>query len=107
MRILIVRLSAMGDIIHAMPAVAGLRAAFPNSQIDWAIEERWTSLLSSRTPAASGIDAALSPEQPLVNMVHAVHMRRWRQAPFSRATRQEMRSLRGRLRELKYDHAID
>ena len=107
MRILIVRLSAMGDIIHAMPAVAGLRAAFPNSQIDWAIEERWTSLLSSRTPAESEIDAALSPEQPLVNLVHAVHMRRWRQSPFSAATLQEIRSLRARLRELKYDHAID
>jgi len=107
MRILIVRLSAMGDIIHAMPAVAGLRAALPDSHIDWAIEERWTPLLSARSPAELGMDAAPSPEQPLVNIVHAVHMRRWRQAPLSATTRQEIRSLRARLRELHYDHAID
>lgn len=107
MRILIVRLSAMGDIIHAMPAIAGLRSAFPDSRIDWAIEERWVPLLSARTPVQSGVDAPPSPEQPLVNIVHAVHMRRWRQSPFSTTTRQEIRSLRGRLCGLKYDHAID
>src|SRR3954464_1442043 len=105
MRILIVRLSAMGDIIHAMPAVAGLRVAFPDSRIDWAVEERWSSLLSARTSTAA--DDALSPEQPLVNSIHPVHMRRWRQAPFSRNTRDEIRGLRGRLRELKYDHVVD
>ena len=105
MRILIVRLSAMGDIIHAMPAVAGLRAQFPDSRIDWAIEERWSSLLSSR--AISDDSASVSPEQPLVNFVHRVHMRRWRQHPFSSLTRQEMRELRSRLLELGYDHVID
>src|SRR5438067_8182196 len=105
MRILIVRLSAMGDIIHAMPAVAGLRAQFPDSRIDWAIEERWSPLLTSREISDTG--ASVSPEQPLVNFVHRVHMRRWRQHPFSSVTRQEMRALRSRLREFNYDHVID
>src|SRR5205814_2108606 len=59
MRILIVRLSAMGDIIHAMPAVAGLRAAFPESRIDWAIEERWSPLLRAR-PSGTDDDVLLS-----------------------------------------------
>ena len=107
MRILIVRLSAMGDIIHAMPAVAGLRRDFPDSRIDWAIEERWTPLLSVRTPAQLGTDGQLSSEQPLVNIVHPVHMRRWRQSPLSSTTRRELGTLRSRLRELNYDHAID
>lgn len=107
MRILIVRLSAMGDIIHAMPAVAGLRREFPNAQIDWAVEERWSALLTARPPATSSGESPLSPEQPLVNLVHAVHMRRWRQSPFLSSTRQEMRALRSRLRELKYDRVID
>ena len=107
MRTLIVRLSAMGDIIHAMPAVAGLRAALPDSRIDWAIEERWTSLLTARPPAEAAKDMVLSPEQPLVNVVHPVHMRRWRRSPFSSITRHEMRALRDHLRELKYDHVID
>src|SRR3954470_21814225 len=105
MRILIVRLSAMGDIIHAMPAVAGLRAQFPDSRIDWAIEERWSPLLTSRE--ISDTRASVSPEQPLVNFVHCVHMRRWRQHPFSSVTRQEIRELRSRLREFNYDHVID
>ena len=106
MRILIVRLSAMGDIIHAMPAVAGLRRDFPDSRIDWAIEERWASLLTARKSIPAD-ELPLSPEQPLVNVVHPVHMRRWRQSPFSGTTRNEIRSLRARLRELKYDHVID
>src|SRR5690242_17867352 len=103
MRVLIVRLSAMGDIIHAMPAVAGLRRAFPDLEIDWAIEERWASLLSARQASDSG----LSPEQPLANVVHRVHMRRWRKSPFSRSTRTELTALRTRLRAIHYDHVID
>jgi len=107
MRILIVRLSAMGDIIHAMPAVAGLRRDFPESRIDWAIEERWAPLLTARKSMPADGDPPLSPDQPLANVVHPVHMRRWRQSPLSGTTWNEIRALRARLRELKYDHAID
>lgn len=64
-------------------------------------------LLSARGPSQFGIDCQLSSAQPLVNIVHPVHMRRWKQSPFSSTTRQEMRTLRSRLRELDYDHAID
>ncbi len=102
MRILIVRLSAMGDVIHAMPAVAGLRRAFPDVELDWAIEERWASLVSAGETAA-----ALSPEQPLANVVHRVHMRRWRKSPFSNSTMTELRALKQRLRAVQYDHVID
>jgi len=107
MKVLIVRLSAMGDVIHAMPAVAGLRAAIPDSVIDWAIEERWMPLLSSRPPAEAGGEMALSPEQPLVNAVHPVHMRRWRNSLLSRNTLHEIGILRHDLRELQYEVAID
>ena len=44
-RLLIVRLSSMGDVIHSLPAAQALRAAFPNSTIGWLIEERWAELL--------------------------------------------------------------
>ncbi len=44
-RILIVRLGAMGDILHTMPAVAALRAAQPNAEIAWVLEPRWFPLL--------------------------------------------------------------
>lgn len=92
----------MGDIIHAMPAVAGLRRAFPTMVLDWAIEERWASLLSASEAAGT-----LSPEQPLANVVHRVHMRRWRKSPLSSSTLTELRELKKRLRAVHYDHVID
>ena len=103
MRVLIVRLSAMGDVIHAMPAVAGLRRAFPDLEIDWAIEERWASLLTS----VDANPSALSLQQPLANVVHKVRMRRWRKAPFSSSTISELQALRSSLRTIHYDHVID
>ena len=45
MKILIVRIGAMGDVLHAMPAVAALRAKYPRWFIGWAIEPRWSDLL--------------------------------------------------------------
>ena len=103
MRVLIVRLSSMGDIIHAMPAVAGLRRTFPDLEIDWAIEERWAPLMTS----LEGTPSALSAEQPLANVVHKVHMRRWRKSPLSSSTITELRALRSSLRAIHYDHVID
>ncbi len=42
---LVVRLGAMGDVLHAMPAVAALRARLPECHIGWVIEPRWAPLL--------------------------------------------------------------
>src|SRR6266851_1809073 len=44
-RILVVRLGAMGDIIHTLPAVASLKHSFPGSHITWAIAPQWAPLL--------------------------------------------------------------
>ncbi len=44
-RILAVRLGAMGDVIHTLPAVASLKHGIPGSSVTWAIEERWAPLL--------------------------------------------------------------
>ena len=43
--ILVVRLGAMGDIIHALPAVASLRQSFPKAQITWVVARKWVQLL--------------------------------------------------------------
>ena len=45
-RILVVRLGAMGDIIHTLPAVASLKHSFPGSHITWAIAPQWAPLLA-------------------------------------------------------------
>lgn len=44
-RILVVRLGAMGDLLHAMPAVATVRRRFPRSRISWAVHPKWRDLL--------------------------------------------------------------
>src|SRR5438105_11556225 len=45
-RILVVRLGAFGDIIHALPAVATLKHSFPQARLTWLVEPRWTPLLA-------------------------------------------------------------
>ena len=103
-RILIVRLSAMGDVIHSIPAVALLRQAFPTAHIGWVIEERWAELLCARANLRLGPRSAA---KPLVDAVHTVNMKAWRWAPFSDETwREGLGSLR-ELRSGKYDIAVD
>src|SRR6185503_813500 len=43
--ILVVRLGAMGDILHTLPAVASLKLAFPESRVAWLVETKWAPLL--------------------------------------------------------------
>ena len=44
MRILVVRLSSLGDVVHAIPVMAALRRAFPDARIDWLIDERYRGI---------------------------------------------------------------
>jgi heptosyltransferase I len=101
-RILIVRLGAMGDIIHAMPAVAALRKAFPRAEFGWIIESRWSELLRSKSDAKPR-----SEDQPLVDFVHLVDTRKWRKNLLARENRKAMTSALREVREMKYDVAID
>jgi heptosyltransferase-1 len=100
-RILIVRVGAMGDVLHGMPAVAALRAALPNATIDWAVEPRWSPLL-----CATGASACTA-QMPLVNGVHLVPAKEWSKRPFSIETLRSVRSLRHVLCREHYDIAID
>jgi len=45
-KILIVRLSALGDIVHALPVLAAIKQAMPDAQVDWLVEENYASILS-------------------------------------------------------------
>ena len=103
-KLLILRLGSMGDIVHALPAVAALRRAFPSSSIGWAVEPRWSELLcaSGAENAASG-----SPEKPLVDRLHLINTLVWRRQPASLATWREALSAMNALRSPHYDVAID
>ena len=45
MNILIVRLGALGDVVHAVPAAAALRAAFPEARIDWLVDAKHRAIV--------------------------------------------------------------
>ncbi len=96
-------MSAMGDIIHSLPAVAALRQAFPSAIIGWAIEDRWAELISAPSLTQPGRNEA----QPLVDVVHRVQTRAWRSSPLSAATRSEIKSVIAELKKTGYDVAID
>lgn len=95
-RILIVRVGAMGDVLHGMPAVAALRAAMPEAHLAWAVEPRWAPLLI-------GADGT----SPLVDAVHLVEAKAWSKRPFSTMTLRSIRTLRQSLRCERYDIALD
>ncbi len=102
--LLIVRLSAMGDVIHTLPAAAALRQAFPHVTLGWLVEERWAELLCTLRHPRSG---RCSPQRPLVDRVHSVNTAEWRHAPFSFNTWQQMAAGLSELRGIHYDAAID
>jgi heptosyltransferase I len=96
-RVLIVRIGAMGDVLHAMPAVAALREAHPEWFISWAIEPRWSELLQG----------ACCGDMPLVNELQAVRTREWQRRPFSGRTVREILALRQELSAERFDLCVD
>src|ERR1051326_7023343 len=104
-KILIVRLGAMGDILHALPAVTAIRAALPNATLGWLVEERWSELLTAQGRKAS--PSTVSPKKPLVNHVHTIDTRRWRQHFFRASATAEILGAMKRVRKMNYDIALD
>lgn len=96
-KILIVRLGAMGDILHALPAVTTIRATLPDATIGWVVEEQWSELLAAQGEASG----------PVVDVVHAVNTKRWRSRMLSIDTRVEISGAVKTIRAKGYDTAID
>jgi heptosyltransferase-1 len=103
-RLLIVRLGAMGDVIHGLPAAAALRAAFPEAMLGWLIEERWAELLCTLPTPRSGPRSA---QRPLVDRIHTVNTRQWRSSPFSVSTWERVAASLSDLRAARYGVALD
>ena len=95
LRVLIVRLGAMGDILHALPAAAALRQAHPKWYLGWAVEPRWRALLEDRG------------QMPLVDRLHLVKAKDWARSPLRPETLREIAALRHSLRAERYDVCID
>ena len=92
MRVLVVKLSSLGDVVHTMPVVHDILAAHPDASIDWVVEPGFA---------------------PLVRRVAGVHeviecaLRRWSKAWWTTATRAEWAACRERLARERYDAVID
>ena len=103
-RLLIVRLSAMGDVIHTLPAAQALRDAFPNATIGWLIEERWADLLCAPCTPRRG---PRSPQRPLVDWVHTVDLKGWRKSLFTVHTAERIARVWNDVRSPHYEVALD
>jgi heptosyltransferase I len=95
----------MGDILHALPAVSAMRRLHPDWHIGWAIEPIWVPLL--RADSAGDQAQPGSPAMPLVDCIHSVPTRAWKQRAFATQTLDEIRALRRELRIQDYDLCVD
>jgi heptosyltransferase-1 len=92
MRVLIVKLSSLGDVVQTMPVVHDILAAFPRAQIDWVVEEAFAPLVQE----VSGVRRVL-----------AIAQRRWRKSWFSAPTKAERAAFTQLLQAQDYDAVID
>jgi heptosyltransferase-1 len=108
-RLLVVRLGAMGDILHALPAVTALRIAHPAWQIGWVVEPHWRPLLNAGTegPSGQGAEKSRGSEKPLVDRLHFAPTRQWKRHPLAGSTMSEIKALRRELRAAQYDAVLD
>ncbi len=96
MKLLIVRVGALGDVLHALPAAAALRSARPDWTIDWVVDPRWAPLLVNSEGRGE-----------IVNRVHLAETKMWTAAPFSWKTLRSVANLRRELRNEHYDVVVD
>ncbi|MCI4238467.1 lipopolysaccharide heptosyltransferase RfaC [Dickeya dianthicola] len=92
MRVLIVKTSSMGDVLHTLPALTDAMQVIHGIQFDWVVEEGF---------------AQIPGWHPAVDRVISVALRRWRKSWFSRETRTERAAFKKQLRERRYDAVID
>ncbi|MFD2053402.1 lipopolysaccharide heptosyltransferase I [Mesorhizobium calcicola] len=92
MKVLIVKTSSMGDVIHTFPAVEDARLARPDVSFDWCVEEAFAGIVALH---------------PAIDKIHTVAIRRWRKALLDGGTWREATALRRTLRGRRYDLVID
>ncbi len=90
--ILIVKTSAIGDVIQTFPVLEYLRRRFPHARIDWAVEKGCERLLSSH---------------PFLDQVHCLDTQSWRKRPFDPETWRQVRAFQRELVKETYDLLFD
>ena len=92
MRVLIIKTSSLGDVLHALPALTDAARALPQVRFDWLVEESY---------------AEIPAWHPAVDTVISVALRRWRSGITSPQHRQEWMQALHALRMRRYDRIID
>lgn len=91
-RILIIRLSAIGDTIHTIPLANALREKYPEAQIDWIVEDKAAQFILNN---------------PLLDNVFVIPKKEWQRRGFSLKNYCEFNRLMGKVQANRYDIAID
>lgn len=92
MRVLIIKTSSLGDVIHTLPALTDAAHAIPGIRFDWVVEEGFAEIPSWH---------------PAVDQVIPVAIRRWRKSLWQTIKSGEWKAFKQRVRERKYDLVID
>ena len=92
MKVLLIKMSSMGDIIHTLPALTDAASAIPGITFDWVVEEAF---------------AEIPGWHPAVDKIIPVAIRRWRKSPINTITSGEWRRFKERLKARQYDTVID
>ena len=92
MRILLVKLSSLGDVVHTLPVVQDILLAMPGAQIDWVVEKAFAALLTQ----VQGI-----------NRIIPCELRRWRKSWWAAKTHNDWRAFKADLQQQSYDAVID
>jgi heptosyltransferase-1 len=91
-RILIVKMSSLGDVVHMLPAITDAAAHFSNLTVDWVVEEGF---------------AAIPTAHPAVRRVIPIALRRWRKSLLSGDTWREIKHFSDEIRADRYDWILD
>ena len=92
MKILIVKTSSLGDVIHCLPVINDIISVYPNAQIDWVVEESF---------------ADIPRLHPAIHEVFTVAFRRWRKQLFRFKTWSEIKQFKQLIAQNNYDAVID
>jgi len=91
-RVLIIKMSSLGDVIHTLPALTDAARALPDIRFDWVVEEAFVEIPGWH---------------PAVDKVIPVALRRWRKSPVQSFTGPEWKRFKSILRSQHYDAVID
>ncbi|WP_373020835.1 lipopolysaccharide heptosyltransferase I [Thiomicrorhabdus sp.] len=92
MRILLIKMSSMGDVFHTFPALSDAQAAIPDLTVDWVVEKSF---------------AEIPKWHPVVDKVYPIELRKWRKDLFNRDTRDAIKAFFEEVNQTRYDLVLD